>query len=255
MILYPLLTMGQNHNGLNEKPIWINGYFQEVTNSYLEVVSAFGYDKQEAKEKAIKEICNRRSLATGTDVNVSMDNGDLLVTSKHNLIVKARIIDEYAEHTYNGYNVYILVQTAKNPSYSYESVTISDDYGFSPRIFIPGMMQIYKGSKKKGSYIIAAEALSIAGIIICENQRSSYVNKAIEQPRYAKEYSNKASKWESGRNIAIGAAACVYLYNIIDALAAKGNKRIIIGNSNINEFTMTPHVSKNATGLSLAFHF
>ena len=255
MLLFPLLTTETKAANLAERPFWINGYFKEASNSYIEVVSASGNDFQEAREKAAREIVKRRSLATGADVRVSINNQNLTITSEHNLIVKARVIDEYVEHTYNGYRVYILVQTAKNPTYDYEPVNISDYYGLSARAFIPGMAQIYKGSKIKGTSIIITEILSIAGIIICENQRSSYKNKIIEQPKFAKEYSNKATNWETGRNIAIGAAACVYAYNIIDAIVAKGKKRIIIGKTDKEKFAISPYVSTNATGISFAFHF
>lgn len=255
MVLAPLYSMGQNYSYSAEKPFWVKGYFKEVANSYIEVVSAFDYDLKGAKDKAAKEILRRRSLATGAEVNVKLDGSNVQVDSEHNLIVKARIVDEYIDHMPDGYTVYLLVQTAKNPTYTYEPVILSNEYKFSGRVFIPGMAQLYKGSKTKGTCIIAAEALSVVSIIVCENQRASYNKKAIENSKYAKEYSSKASNWETGRNISIGVAAGIWAYNIIDGIIAKGKKRILVGHSREDGLSVSPYITNNASGISMAYHF
>lgn len=247
--------MGQNYSSDTEKPFWAKGYFKEVDNSYIEVVSAFDYDLKGAKDKAAKEIIRRRSLATGAEANIKIDGQNVQVLSEHDLIVKARIVDEYIEHTSNGYTVYFLVQTAKNPTFTYETITLSDEYKFSGRVFVPGMAQLYKGDKVKGSCIIAAEALSVASIIVCENQRAAYNKKVIENPKHAKEYSNSASNWETGRNISIGVAAGIWIYNIIDGVVAKGKKRIIVGRPKENGLSLTPYISSDASGFSMAYRF
>lgn len=255
MVLAPLYSMGQNYSYSAEKPFWVKGYFKEVANSYIEVVSAFDYDLKGAKDKAAKEILRRRSLATGAEVNVKLDGSNVQVASEHNLIVKARIVDEYIDHMPDGYTVYLLVQTAKNPTFTYEPVILSDEYKFSGRVFVPGMAQLYKGSKTKGTCIIAAEALSVASIIVCENQRASYNKKAIENSKYVKEYSSKASNWETGRNISIGVAAGIWAYNIIDGIIAKGKKRILVGHSREDGLSVSPYITNNASGISMAYHF
>lgn len=223
--------------------------------SYIEVISAFDYDLEGAKSKVANEIMKRRSLATGTDAKVSIIGKDLNVVSEHHLIVKSRIIDEYVIHTEKGYTVYLLVQTAKNPEYQYESISISDEYKVGVRAFIPGMAQIYKGSKYKGYTLIAAQALSVASIILCESQRSVYHSKSIEQPKFAQIYSNKASNWETGRNISIGAAVGIWIYNIVDAFVAKGRKRVVQSNDDLTEFNITPQITPEITGVTFAYSF
>lgn len=247
------MSMGQTTNFAN-KPFWTDGYFKELSNSYIEVVSAFDYDLDGAKNKAANEIVRRRSLATGAESNVSIVGDELKITSEHNIIVKARIIDEYVNRSTSGYKVYLLVQTAKNPTYQYESISLSDDYKVAGRAFVPGMAQLYKGSKAKGYSIISTQILSVASIILCENQRASYQKKAIEQPKFAREYSDKASNWETGRNISIGIAAGIYIYNIIDAFVAKGKKRIVV-HSNETSFQVSPQVSPNSAGLAVVYNF
>lgn len=159
------ISLGQT-TYYSKRPFWADGYFKELSNSYIEVVSAFDYDLEGAKNKAANEIVKRRSLATGAESKVSISNDELKVTSEHNVIVKARIIDEFVEHSTSGYKVHLLVQIAKNPTYSYEVVSISDDYKVSGRAFVPGMAQLYKGAKAKGYSIISAQLLSIASIVV-----------------------------------------------------------------------------------------
>lgn len=255
MDLCSFSTMGQSYGTSSKRPFWIDGCHLEGTNSYLEVISAFGYDLQEARDNASKVIMGRRSLATGTEASVTTDGNSILVKSGHNLIVKSRLIDEYIEHTSNGYTVYQLVQTAKNPVYTLESVTLTDRYAFSPMSFIPGMEQIRKGSVVKGSIIISAQVATVAGIVICENMRSSYHKKAIEQPKFVKEYASKARDWSVGRNYAIGAAACVYAYNLIDAIVAKGKMRAVIADDSGVSISLNPTLSQESSGLALTIVF
>lgn len=247
------MSMGQITDS-SKRPFWIEGYFKELPNSYIEVVSAFDYDLDGAKNKAANEIVRRRSLATGAESHVAISHNELKITSEHNVIVKARIVDEFVVHSTGGYKVYLLVQTAKNPTYSYESVSLSDEYKVSGRALVPGMAQLYKGSKAKAYSIITAQVLSVASIILCENQRSSYQKKVIEQPKFAREYSDKASNWETGRNISIGVAACVYVCNIIDAFVAKGKKRVVV-NSNETSCRFIPQISPNSASLAVVLNF
>ena len=255
MLLFPMVAMSQEYTSSSDKPFWTKGYFREMANSYLEVVSAFDYDMQGARTKAVEEIIKRRSTATGTQAKVTMDGSNVNVTAGHELIVKARVIDEYIHHTTGGYTVYLLVQTAKNPTYPYESVTFTTDYGCGARPLVPGMAQLYKGSKGKAAVIISAQALSVASIILCESQRSTYHKKAVEQPRYTKEYISKADNWEIGRNISIGVAAGVYIYNLIDGFAAKGKRKIKVGKVEGGGLSVMPYATTQSAGMSFAYQF
>lgn len=255
LVLTSLLSMGQNLSRSSKEPFWTKGCFMDLDNSYIEVVKASGYNHEEARQNALNEIIKRRSLATGSQATVSVNGSDVSVKSGHELIVKARVLDEYAASGANGYTDYILVQTAKNPTYAYENIEMTDKYGFSARAFVPGMAQIYKGSVAKGTCIIAAEILAVTGIIVCENMRSSYNKKAAEQPKFAKQYSAKAKNWKDAGNIAIGAAACIYAYNVIDAAVAKGKMRIKVGRQNGSALSILPYASPYSSGIYLGFNF
>lgn len=252
--LFPLLSMGQSaYSG--ERPDWTKGYFKEMPNSYVEVVSAFGYDLKEARDKAAKEAIHRRSLATGAEASVRIFGDEVKVDSNHDVIVKARIVDEYIHHTSRGYTVYLLVQTAKNPTYQYEPVAISEDYPFSARVFVPGMAQIHKGSVTKGALFISGECLFVAGIVTGQLLADNYYQKShIEKydAKTRKSYIDRANASLMVRNISIAGAAAIYVWNVIDGVVAKGNKHIVVGNAAL---AMTPYVNPYSAGLAFNITF
>ncbi len=252
--LFPSVAAGQGA-AFHEKPEWVNGYFKEMPNSYIEVVSASGYDLKEARAKAAGEAIHRRSLATGTEATVSISGDDVNVSSDHEIIVKARILDEYVHHSSRGYTVFLLVQTAKNPGIQYEPVEVSEKYAFSGRIFLPGMAQIHKGSTVKGSLIISGECLFIAGIVGCQLMANDCYNKSLTAKYNAdvrKAYVEKANSWLIARNISIAGAAAVYVWNLIDGIVADGKKHIVAGKTALS---MAPYADSNSAGLAFNIVF
>lgn len=170
-------------------------------------------------------------------------------------------LDEYWHESYIGgirrlefYTLYAVAKPGIKPQF--DEVIFTDKYGLNAmaRSLIPGWGQIYKGSVVKGVSILAGEAACIAGIILCENMRASYIKKMKEQPRFAKTYNTKADNWENGRNICIGAAAALYVYNLIDAIATKGARRAVV-KKNKQNFTFIPFTDKQNSGLSFVYKF
>ena len=96
------------------------------------------------------------------------------------------------------------------------------------------------------------EYLEDAGFLICENTRSSYEKKMIEQPRHADIYNSRMDTWETARNLCIGAAATVYVVNIIDALCTKGAKRVKVKKNRTN-ISLQPYAGTNSVGVAFKF--
>lgn len=176
----------------------------------------------------------------------------------------ARLVDEYWEYiSYpegtNGYEYYALFAVSRQASTPvFDDVSFSTHYGMKgfARSLIPGWGQIYKGSTTKGLCILGGEVVCIGGVIVSESLRSSYIKKMKEQPKFAKDYSSKADNWENGRNFCIGAAAALYVYNLIDAIVAKGAKRVIVKPAGRPSFSLAPTVMDNGgCGLTFAYRF
>ncbi|MDR0834970.1 MAG: hypothetical protein LBN11_00085 [Tannerella sp.] len=249
--LFPAIAAGQCNS--QEKPDWTNGYFQEENNSYIEVTSATGYTESEARNKAAAIIVNRRSDTTGKQVNVQ--GNEIVVSGNDFLTVKSRVIDEYREFSDGQHRVYLLVQTAKNPVYEFESVQVTCNYGFTPSVFVPGLAQIQKGSTTKGYLFIGGEIALIGGIVVAENLRASYKSKSnsTHDPVIQRNYHNNAVDCNKIRNFFTYGAIALYVVNVIDGKAPNGKKHVIVlGDNHLN---ITPFATSYSGGISFAFNF
>jgi hypothetical protein len=122
------------------------------------------------------------------------------------------------------------------------------------RSILPGWGQLYKGSKTKGLCIIGGEAALIGGLVAAENLRASYLKKIRETHNvdHIRTYARKADTMENMRNLCITGAAVLYLYNLIDAVAAPGNKRLIVRD---RPFALYPVAGETHVGIGLAVNF
>ncbi len=256
--LFPRLAIGQCSSS-QEKPTWVNGFFQDKNNSYIESATATGATENEARNNAAQIAIERRSLATGQRVSVQVQNGSIVVTGSNELEVKARILDEYRERCGNEYRVSLLVQTAKNPTFDFEQVNITNEYPFSPRVFVPGMAQIHKGSTGKGIFFIVGHAAGIGGIVAFEGLRASYQSKinSTHNAQNKQNYINKADNMQNLRNGFIAGTALLYAWNVIDGIVAKGKPYIVIQDDkylSVNPY-IAPMQGDVFSGVSLSFNF
>lgn len=254
LLLPAVAAWGQYVRGGN-RPAWTEGFFQEEQNSYIEVVSAFGYDEESARNKAAEVAISRRNLATGAEMKVRVSGGNITVDGDGSLIVKSRIVDEYIEYMPGqGYRVYLLVQTAKNPTLDFESVNVTDRYPFSMRAFVPGMAQIHKGSTGKGIAFISAEVVMIGGVVAFECMRSYYDGKVstTHNSDAVKAYIDNARVMSGLRNGFIAGAAAVYVWNVIDGIVAKGERHIMVGEASCR---ISPYVVPDSGGIMLTLNF
>ena len=158
-------------------------------------------------------------------------------------------------HTSGGYRVFLLVQTAKNPSLQYEPVSVSKSYPFSARVFVPGMAQIHKGQVAKGSVIIGAECLFVAGIIGGQLAGQSAYNKSLtykHDAKMRKAYIDRANVGKMISYASIGGAAAVYIWNVIDGSISKGKKHVIVGKTS---YAIAPYADNQSAGLAFNLTF
>lgn len=168
--------------------------------------------------------------------------------------------DEYWESlVYPGgkrvYRCYTLYGVADGKSATFDRLSLSRKYGargFARSLIVPGWGQLYKGNTVKGACMLGGEVVLVAGIVAAENLRSSYVKKMHEQPKHLNTYNTKADNWENVRNVCIGGAAALYVYNLIDALVANGRKRSI--SHKAVHLAVYPSAGE-CNGVSLAFNF
>lgn len=75
-----------------------------------------------------------------------------------------------------------------------------------------------------------------------------------EQPKFAQTYNSKADNWENIRNGCIATAAAIYVYNLIDAVAAKGTRWIKISPKH-QSISMVPVFSSEYSGMAMIIKF
>ena len=264
---------------MGQKPAWIDNTPKAGNPTYKFVeVKSFGTDYASAKVQAKKKLAQDEQLIRSVNINVdtesnryvdqTFDNGVLNESVRDRtsinvdiegkkFVLQAVVVDEYGCYNDGMYELYTLFQVAVRENPVFDRTYLTTSYSVAPVFMsiIPGLGQWYKGSKAKGISCFVAEAVAVAGIIVCENQRASYIKKMAEQPRFAKEYNSKADNWEIGRNISIGVAAGIWIYNIIDAAVAKGARRVITRKTGRGGWSLSPMIDPHEAGVSFAYRF
>lgn len=239
-LLLPTTAKAQvySENG-KDKPSWASSTFKRtLPNTYLEVVVVTGHDQKSIIKDAEKEIIRRRKLMVG----------------ENDPWVKSGYIASYWETTANGITGYFLYQTRKNPTYEAEAVEATTEYGFSPRVFIPGAQQIWKGQNGKATLFIGGEVACIGGIVLSNSLKANYTSKMNstrsneQKPFYAK----MANAWNVAGYGFIAGAAVLYVWNIIDGIVSPGRPTI---KYNDKVLALAPTASPDYLGMSLSLSF
>jgi hypothetical protein len=134
---------------------------------------------------------------------------------------------EYYEYTHGRYLLWELYEVSSGATFTAVIPEYTTHYGGSAlwrSMIIPGWGQFHKKKTGKGILFLATEAVAVSGLVFCEIRRSDNWRKSTETTNIniTKEYRNRADSWQLRRNIFIGAAAGIYLWNVLDAALARG---------------------------------
>lgn len=128
-----------------------------------------------------------------------------------------------------------------------DSIALKKQRAYIANSFVPGLTQLQNGKKIKGTLFIVGETLCIGGAIAMHSIGTSHegeINR-INDAEYKKVYNHNANVCYTTRNVMIGAAVAVYIWNIIDAFANKPK----------NMTYVYPHVGNSDIGLAINFNF
>jgi hypothetical protein len=230
----------------NDKPEWaLNPVHIDLKKSYIETIVATGISKEEVRKEVVKIVAQRRELTIGKRVLGENEGATAGFTVASNQLAEYWECSEFCTG-------YFLMQTCKNYQCDFEPVEIGTKvYHFSPRVFVPGMAQLYKGSTAKGVLFIAGEVVLVGGIVVAESLRASNVAK-YNTTHNKQMYANNADMCENVRNGLIAGAVAFYLWNVIDGWVAKGKPHILIGE---NQLKITPYALPDAAGIYLSINF
>lgn len=261
------------------KPKWVTSSLPNSGTSNYTFVSATGEGSSlaSARQAAFVAMAQKLETERGLTINTNLQIQEkfsqtqtttnttynqvitLDVTENgHRLAIVCREIDEWWVQKNGKYQIEVLYTvTDKNSSGgSYEdNITVTSRYGAAGLLsVIPGVGQMYKGDMAKGIAILVGEIAIGGGVLLCESTRASYIKKMNEQPKYASEYNSLADTWATARNICIGAAGALYVYNLIDALTANGARRVVVKQGS-TQLSMQPYVDPYCVGIGVQLTF
>lgn len=250
-----------------EKPGWIYNKPTPQNSSYLYVVeSATGRTEDEARNKATAEVFRTTAMRIGQpfnsgEINAALQSGKgyNVIASQYNIPINK--VCEYSEHLSNEYKVYILCQVASagNIMVQWSDFNKCDRQGVDgmavlKSALLPGLGQFHKGQNAKGASFLVGEVVAVGGIVVGQSLRHSYVNKMnnTNNANLKKTYAERANAFTTVRNISIGAATAVYVWNVLDAIISKSNHQYLSYGKPVN---LTPVATDEIVALSLSVNF
>ncbi|MBR1834681.1 MAG: hypothetical protein IJ785_04155 [Bacteroidales bacterium] len=237
-LMSPKTSSAQDFSSNNkDKPTWASSTFKRtLPNTYLEVVVVTGHDQKNIIKDAEKEIIRRRKLMVG----------------ENDPWIKSGYIASYWETTSKGLTGYFLYQTRKNPTYEADPVEATTEYGFSPRVFIPGAQQIWKGQYGRAALFIIGEVACIGGIVLSQSLVATNQSKMNHAYTNYNKVLQKVKGWRVAGYGFIAGTAAIYAWNIIDGIVSPGRPTI---KYNGNILTFVPAASPDFMGMSFTFSF
>lgn len=276
-------------NSKNLRPKWVGNnpksthadfYFVEVrSDASLSLDAARASVKQEIASNvertdkvSVSEVYEDNSTQKYNGSNVSMQSQDQyqlkLTVEGTARPITSRRIDEYWKSVHRGgvpvldyYALYAIER--KGAVADFSNISIVQSYASDPATWglalIPGAAQFHKGSYLKGGLILGGSVVLVGGIIFTENQRTDYIRKisGTHDANIKRSYITKSDHFATGRNICIGAAAALYVYNLIDAIIAPGARRVVVQKgTGGNTYAFTPSILDGyAPGMTVAMTF
>lgn len=261
------------------KPLWVQkgekSLAKEQSNEsyYFKVFNTYGMDvnilKNQRFQPLLEHVCKYYqadpkqveldSLYLENDSS-TMTYRITFVDSIGNTAVYAKKIDEYCafedyvDNTYQ-FEYYQLYAISKRDSVPvFDEFTLSRTYNHKALCLslVPGLGQIYKGQKIKGYAILGMEA-TLAVSAVAFHFKKHYCDRQIEkQPQFADSWRSKSLGWRQMRNLCIGVAGCLYVYNLIDAAVSKGSRHVVVKKPKLQ---VLPSASADGAGMTLSFNF
>ena len=282
-IFVPIATYAKVISSSGKKPQWVTkGDLaldnQRSNNTYhFMSIMDVGTNLQELRQSRFhllaESIGKENQISGENTVEMTNEEGEVVTstirfkgsyTNQYKTdVFYSRLVDEYWEcvsfgeggRQYKYYALFAVSENGQKPVFDEFSSTTS--YGAGPVFMsiIPGLGQFYKGSTTKGVCMLAGVAACGVAALFCENERSDYKNKMKEQPQHAQTYNTKANNYETARNVCLGVGVAIWIYNIIDAAAAKGARKIVVKPASGTYLSLHPVASLNSMGVSLTYNF
>jgi aspartate 1-decarboxylase len=272
-------TFVSAQSGNSGKLPWVEGIFPPKSNAFdYRVARGEGHSLKEAREDAFNalliDLGNKAGVSVNSetlteikrdlnfsDATISYDEKETSTTTnrieREGFTASFLKVGEYYEYTQDVYHIWELYEVSTGKSFTPYIPEYTAHYGVRAAwrsALLPGWGQMHKGSMTKAICIIGGEVALIGGIVAAENLRVSYMQK-IKQTHNAshiKTYAGRADTMSNIRNLCITGAAALYIYNLVDAIVAPGNKYLV---NRDNRLSLVPAADGTYAGIGLSLNF
>lgn len=255
------LSFAKGRSSSKIEPRWLDELPTPSNNTFsYQVVTASASSSSMAIQSAIKNLFASENMKGGVYISsnsVSSENvaqrfvdGKLseVIDYSSQTSINSRTdeqllyvmeVDSYWEQQANGQYTAMTLVAKSNGSVkpNFDTVEVTSMYGgrgLWRSAIVPGWGQIYKGSTLKGSLMLGGVAASAVAAIYSNTLADDYYSKMAHtyDVNAIRTYKTKGDQFASARNICIGVAGALYLYNLIDAIAAPGARRVVVKRKN-----------------------
>ena len=249
-----------------ERPSWIDVLPKPTNTTYYYVhAKGSGRTDTEANKAAMNDL-NRQILdylgpAMETKVE---DNGETIyqIINGEQYRIQRKQVCDWSEtasdsRTIQHYLFQVAARGNQEPifdNYNCYPITL-DGIAVLKSALLPGLGQFHKGQNAKGVGFLAGEVVSVTGIVVAQSMRHTYINKmnSTNNANLKKAYADRANVCTTVRNISIGAAAAVYVWNVLDAIISKNNRYHSLSYG--GPMNLYPVVTDESVALSLSINF
>jgi len=238
-------------SNLSNKLPWVNGNLPANSiNFNYKVVQGDGNSLSDSQNQAVENLIfqlgseqgfsvssetmiKTQSLVKNNKEEYSMDLQDKTVINQDSFKAVFSKVDEYFEETKDLkgntiYRTWQLYVTGSSANENIPKINYSDKYGMNDAGFksliVPGWGQFYKKKNGKGIMFLLGTAGSLGGFLYANNEHSNNMNRSRETNDIAlkKQFVEKAGDFTTLKNITLGAAVGLWIWNVIDATSTPG---------------------------------
>ena len=248
------MAQGTKRNyDISQAPPWVSGKLPAGSNKVnFKIAMGEGESYDAARQSAYSMLVNEIAMEHGANISTTatnemrqtIDNGTIdlkqdfsstTVIEYDSFKVTVTKVDEYSEihqdvpleREYAVWQIY----SVDSPYASNIRLNYSNKYGIEATMLsiIPGGGQFYKQQYVRGSLFMGSEILAVGSIIYFQNRYNYNMKCSKETPilDLEIEYNRLAQRQAMNRNIAIGAAAAIWAWNILDASLTSGRPHYV----------------------------
>ncbi len=267
------------------KPLWVNQSEKRLdkkrySDTYeFKVFNTWDLDVNKLRKERYEPLMEYVSQTFGADVKTMrvdsfyLEPADTLMTYKvifpqesGEKVIYAKRVDEYCvyedyevnDYQYEFYQLYA-VSTRLDTIPDFDDFKVSRNYNACSLALslVPGLGQIQKGQKAKGYTILGAEAALITGSIVCAAKKNYSRRKVRNEIPNVDSWKSKQRSWRQMRDLCLALGGALYVYNLIDAAVAKGNRHLIVDKPQQSEVSvsLSPALYGDGAGVSFSLNF